>query len=90
MSDLEVRSEYIKKEKVFLTLIFTIVYIFSFGFLFLILWLIGVILSNYLIIILLLYNIPVSLVFFIGLLCGIGYLMEREEIKKRSELLEVV
>lgn len=70
---------------VFLSIIFAIAYIFTFGLFFLIFWLIGAILSNYLVIALLLWAIPLSFVFFLAFLCGLVYLMEMEEINKRKK-----
>jgi len=90
VSDVEKKLErknrdYIWCYDIFLSVMFIIVYLFSFVLLFLIFRLIGAIFSDYLVIILLLYNIPLSLVFFIGYLSGIEYLMEMEEREKLKE-----
>lgn len=87
VSELEKKLEETLKEKIvyifgfiaFLSLIFAITYIFTFGCLFLIFWLIGAILSNYFVIILLLVAIPLSFVFSLAFLFGIFYLMDNYE-----------
>lgn len=77
---------------VFLSIIFAIAYIFTFGLFFLIFWLTGAILSNYLVIILLLLAIPISFLFSLVFLFGLVHLMEaylmeeiNEEINKKKK-----